>query len=42
MGFMYRHAKTVLLWELVAGLALTLRYMFRSKVTINYPSRRDR
>ena len=37
MGFMYRQAKTVLLWELVAGLVLTLRYMFRSKVTINYP-----
>jgi NADH-quinone oxidoreductase subunit I len=32
-----RSVKTVLLWELVNGMALTLRYFFRPKVTINYP-----
>ncbi len=37
MGFMDRAAQTVFLSELVAGMGLTLRYMFRSKVTINYP-----
>lgn len=26
-----------LLWELVKGMALTLKYMFKEKVTINYP-----
>jgi NADH-quinone oxidoreductase subunit I len=29
--------KTFLLWELLQGLALTLRSMFRPKTTINYP-----
>ena len=29
--------KTVLLTELVRGMALTLFYMFRKKITINYP-----
>ncbi len=37
MGFIDRGVRTVLLAELVAGLALTLRYMFRRKVTLNYP-----
>ncbi len=37
MGFIHRGARTVFLTELIAGLALTLRYMFRKKVTINYP-----
>ena len=37
MGIMDRGARTVFLSELVSGLALTLRYMFRSKVTLNYP-----
>jgi NADH-quinone oxidoreductase subunit I len=37
MGFMDRAAQTVFLSELVSGLGLTLRYMFRPKVTINYP-----
>jgi NADH-quinone oxidoreductase subunit I len=32
-----RSLKSVLLWELVSGMALTLRYFFRPKVTINYP-----
>ena len=37
MGFINRGTKTVFLTELIAGMALTLRYMFRKKVTINYP-----
>ncbi len=38
MGFIDRGAaRTVLLTELLSGMALTLRYMFRPKVTLNYP-----
>ncbi|MFP6749334.1 MAG: NADH-quinone oxidoreductase subunit NuoI [Alphaproteobacteria bacterium] len=37
MGFIRRNVKTVFLTELVSGMALTLRYMFRKKITINYP-----
>ena len=37
MGFINRGTKTIFLTELIAGMALTLRYMFRKKVTINYP-----
>lgn len=37
MGFIRRSVKTVFLTELVMGMALTLRYMFRKKITINYP-----
>ncbi len=37
MAFLDRVARTVFLTELVTGLALTLRYMFRRKVTLNYP-----
>ena len=37
MSFMDRTARTVFLSELVSGLALTFRYMFRPKVTLNYP-----
>ena len=37
MNFINRGIKTFLLTELVIGLSLTLRYMFRSKATINYP-----
>ena len=37
MGFIRRKINTVVLGELVAGLALTLNYMFRKKITINYP-----
>ncbi|MFQ5617884.1 MAG: NADH-quinone oxidoreductase subunit NuoI [Rhodospirillales bacterium] len=37
MGFIRRGMRTVLLTELVAGMALTFRYMFRRKVTLNYP-----
>ncbi|MBK8175812.1 MAG: NADH-quinone oxidoreductase subunit NuoI [Rhodospirillales bacterium] len=37
MSFIDRTARTVLLSELVSGLALTFKYMFRPKVTLNYP-----
>lgn len=37
MSFIGRGARTVFLWELVSGMALTLRYFFRRKVTVNYP-----
>ncbi|MEE8393400.1 MAG: NADH-quinone oxidoreductase subunit I, partial [Rhodospirillales bacterium] len=37
MSFIRRAARTVLLSELVSGFAVTLRYFFKPKVTINYP-----
>ncbi|MBI2584529.1 MAG: NADH-quinone oxidoreductase subunit NuoI [Rhodospirillales bacterium] len=37
MSFIDHGARTVFLTELLSGLALTFRYMFRHKVTINYP-----
>ena len=37
MSFIDRGLRAVLLKELVTGMALTLRYFFRKKVTINYP-----
>jgi NADH-quinone oxidoreductase subunit I len=37
MGVMNRHFKNAVLWELVTGMSLTLRYMFRRKVTLSYP-----
>jgi NADH-quinone oxidoreductase subunit I len=37
MIFLDRIARSFLLSELVSGMALTLRYFFRPKVTINYP-----
>ena len=37
MSFIGRGARTIFLAELVSGMALTLRYFFRKKVTINYP-----
>ena len=37
MSFLDRGVRTVLLTELLTGMALTLRYFFRPKVTINYP-----
>ncbi len=37
MSFIDRGVKTVLLWELVSGMALTLKYMFKRTVTLNYP-----
>ena len=40
MGVLERGARTIFLGELVSGLWLTLRYMFRPKVTLNYPFER--
>jgi NADH-quinone oxidoreductase subunit I len=37
MTALARRARSLLLWELLAGMALTLRYMFRRPVTVNYP-----
>ncbi len=37
MALLDRVARTVFLTELIAGMALTLRYFYRRKVTINYP-----
>ncbi|HUN48618.1 MAG TPA: NADH-quinone oxidoreductase subunit NuoI [Stellaceae bacterium] len=37
MAFLDRTARGLLLVELVRGLGLTLRYMFKPPVTVNYP-----
>jgi NADH-quinone oxidoreductase subunit I len=37
MGFIDRHARGLLLGEILSGLALTFRYMFKPKATLNYP-----
>ena len=40
MTALNRTAKSFLLQELLSGMWLTLKYVFRPKVTINYPSER--
>ena len=37
MSMMNRGAQTLLLWEIVKGMGLTFRYMFRRRATLNYP-----
>src|SRR5439155_697361 len=37
MNSLARSARGLLLSELISGLALTLRYMFKRPVTVNYP-----
>ena len=37
MSFLARGARGLLLTELLSGMALTLRYMFKTPVTVNYP-----
>ncbi len=37
MATLDRTARTFLLWELIEGLGLTLKYFFKPKVTLNYP-----
>ncbi|RCK52507.1 NADH dehydrogenase [Thalassospira profundimaris] len=37
MSFIDRTARSFLLVELLSGLALTFKYMFKPKVTLNYP-----
>ena len=41
MAFLDRTARSFLLSELVTGMALTLKYFFKPKVTINYPYERN-
>jgi NADH-quinone oxidoreductase subunit I len=41
MAMLDRTARSFLLAELVSGMWLTLTYMFRPKVTINYPYERN-
>lgn len=35
--FLQKTVRSLLLAELVSGMAMTLKYMFKKKVTINYP-----
>ena len=37
MSFLKNSSRTILLTELVSGMALTLKYLFKPKVTVNYP-----
>ena len=37
MAFLDRAARTMFLSEILAGMSLTFRYMFRKKPTLNYP-----
>jgi NADH-quinone oxidoreductase subunit I len=37
MAFLDRSARSLLLTELISGLWLTFRYMFKQPVTVNYP-----
>jgi NADH-quinone oxidoreductase subunit I len=41
MAFLDRTARSFLLFELVSGMALTLKYFFKKKATINYPFERQ-
>jgi NADH-quinone oxidoreductase subunit I len=40
MGRLRRFAKTVLFGELLAGLAVTFRYLWKPKFTVHYPQER--
>ena len=37
MGLLERATRSLLLSELLSGMGLTLRYMFKRTVTVNYP-----
>ena len=37
MSFLKRSTRALLLSELISGMLLTLKYMFKPKVTVNYP-----
>ncbi len=41
MAFLDRTARSLLLSEIVAGMALTFKYIFKPKATINYPYERN-
>ncbi len=34
---MFRYIKSLALYEVIVGMALTLKYLFKPKVTLNYP-----
>jgi NADH-quinone oxidoreductase subunit I len=34
---MFRYIKSLALYEIIIGMALTLKYLFKPKVTLNYP-----
>jgi len=40
MASLDRVARSLLLTEIVSGMALTLKYFFKKKVTLNYPYER--
>jgi len=40
MAFLDRAARSLLLTDLLGGMALTLRYLFKRKATLNYPYER--
>ncbi len=40
MSLIKRTFKTWLLWELLVGLSLTGRYLFKKKITVEYPEER--
>jgi NADH-quinone oxidoreductase subunit I len=40
MNALHRYAKTFLLFELLRGLAVTGRYLFARKITVQYPEER--
>ncbi|MDE0058426.1 MAG: NADH-quinone oxidoreductase subunit I, partial [Defluviicoccus sp.] len=37
MALLDRSARALFLTELLSGMAVTLRYLFKPKVTLNYP-----
>ncbi|MDG1436233.1 MAG: NADH-quinone oxidoreductase subunit NuoI [Rickettsiaceae bacterium] len=39
---MIKYIKTLALYEILVGMALTLKYFFKRKVTINYPYEKSR
>ena len=41
MASLDRTARSFLLSELLTGFALTLKYMFKPKVTVNYPYEKE-
>ncbi|MDX8396063.1 MAG: NADH-quinone oxidoreductase subunit NuoI [Mariprofundaceae bacterium] len=40
MSLIKRHLKTWFLWELLIGMSLTGKYLFKKKITIEYPEER--
>ena len=42
MSIIDRSARTLFLTELLSGMALTFRYLFKKRATINYPYEKGR